>query len=355
LEFAVSFSRSLRALLILYIALAGLLLVACGGGDEASEANDTSDQTAASAPASDPSEHDGDRAADPATTATDAAAPSGQSVSSEVAAMAMVRTQELDSLRFAMVIAMSDLPGYDGEVELTMDGAVDQANGTFEIAIDFGAFMQAMAAAEGQSGADATMVAALFGDGVIEMRQVGETAYMRWPALSALFGAETDWVSFPAEDSVENSFDLGELMASQDLLDELGSVGVVTNLGGETLFGDVSTIHYEALIDYGKAYDSLTGGAPVPLDSPDLALVAGVAIPFGLWIDDDGLMRRMTMEFDTADLDLPASEADEAPGTIYLQFDILEVGGAVVVQAPPASDVTDMTDAGGGQLFGDLF
>lgn len=352
-----SYSRSLRALLFLYIAIAGLLLVACGGGDDTPEA-DGGDSTVASAPSEGSDERGGDAYGTPAPSESDSTASSatastrGESVSSEIAAMAMVRTQELDSLRFAMVIAMSNLPGYDGEVELTMEGAVDQSSGTFEMAIDFGAFMEAMAAAEGQSAADAAMVAALFGDGVIEMRQVGETAYMRWPALSALFGAETEWVSFPADESVESSFDLGELMASQSLLDELAAVGVVSNLGAETLFGDVTTIRYEALIDYGKAYDSLNGGAPVPLDAPDLSALAGLSIPFGLWIDADGLVRRMTMEFDASDLDLPPSES---PGQIFLQFDVLEVGGAVVVQAPPAGDVTDMTEVGGGQLFGELF
>lgn len=348
-----TFSRSLRALLFLYIAIAGLLLVACGGGDDTPGADGGGGSTVASAPTEAPGEPGGDAYSTPAPTANDPAPSArGESVSSEVAAMAMVRTQELDSLRFAMVIAMSDLPGYNGEVELTMEGAVDQAGGTFEMVIDFGGFMEALAAAEGQSPADAAMVATLFGDGVIEMRQVGETAYMRWSALSALFGAGTEWVSFPADESVESSFDLGELMASQSLLDELASVGVVSNLGGETLFGDVATIRYEALIDYGKAYESLNGGAPVPLDAPDLTAVAGLSIPFGLWIDGDGLVRRMTMQFDASDLDLPPNEA---PGKIFLQFDVLEVGGAVVVQAPPAGDVTDLTDVGGGQLLGELF
>ena len=178
--------------------------------------------------------------------------------------------------------------------------------------------------------------------------------YMRWPALSALFGAQTDWISFPADDAIESSFNSSELLGSPELLDELASIGSVTNLGTEQLHG-VSTTHYEALIDYGTAYASLNSGAPVPLEAPDATALTGLSIPLGLWIDEDGLVRRMSMEFDTASLGLPAQELADAPGSISLQFDILEVGGTVVVQAPPPADVTDMTGIDGGQLFGGLF
>jgi hypothetical protein len=198
------------------------------------------------------------------------------------------------------------------------------------------------------------MVSALFGDGVIEIRQVGDTAYMRWPALSALFGAETEWVSFPSEDSVDSSFDVSELLGSQELLDELASVGTVTNLGRIELHG-VAVTGYEALIDYSAAYGSLESGAPIPLDSPEIAALKGLSIPLVVWIDDDGLVRRMTMDFNTADFGLSAAELADSPGSISLQFDILEVGGTVVVLAPPAADVTDMTQLGGGSLLSELF
>jgi len=345
----VTLSASLRTLLFLYVAASGLLLVACadrGGDSAASDA--ISDSVAASAPSA-------SATAEASSSSGEPSAPNASgAVSSQIASMAMLRTQELDSLRFVMRIGISDLPGYAGEVELSIEGAVDQSTGSFEMAIDFGAFMEAMAAAEGQSAAEAALVASLFGDGVIEMRQVGDTAYMRWPALGALFGAETDWISFPADEAAESSFDASGILASEELLDELASVGMVTNLGREDVHGTPTT-HYEALIDYSKAYGSMSSGAPVPLTAPDAAAIAGLTIPFGLWIDDDGLVRRMTMEFESAELGLSAAELAESPGAISLRFDIVEVGGAVVILAPPASDVTDMTEIDGGSLFGDLF
>ncbi len=347
-------SHSLRTLLFVSIAVAGLLVAACGDNSETSDTDSGGDATVASAPAEALNEGSAAAAEAPPSSHEPAVSNGGGSVSSDIAAMAMLRTQELDSLRFAMVIGMTGLPGYDGEVELTMDGAIDQTNNNFEMSLDFGAFMEAMAVAEGQTAAEAAMVAAFFGDGRIEMRQVGDTAYMRWPALSALFGAQTDWISFPADDAIESSFNSSELLGSPELLDELASIGSVTNLGTEQLRG-VSTTHYEALIDYGTAYASLSSGAPVPLDAPDATALAGLSIPLGLWIDEDGLVRRMRMDFDTASLGLAAEELAGAPGSISLQFDILEVGGTVVVQAPPAADVTDMTGIDGGQPFGGLF
>jgi hypothetical protein len=58
-------------------------------------------------------------------------------------------------------------------------------------------------------------------------------------------------------------------------------------------------------------------------------------VPFEVFIDDDGLLRRMTM-------DMNMTTAGEAM-TMALKMDYFDFGTDVNVQAPPAGDVFDAT------------
>jgi hypothetical protein len=63
----------------------------------------------------------------------------------------------------------------------------------------------------------------------------------------------------------------------------------------------------------------------------------GSEMPVDVWIDDDGLLRRMSMDMSVAGQ------------TAHLQMEIWDYGVDVNVEAPPADQVGDM-----GSMLGDL-
>ena len=60
------------------------------------------------------------------------------------------------------------------------------------------------------------------------------------------------------------------------------------------------------------------------------------SVPVVVFVDDDGLLRRMTMDF--------AMKVEGEQMSMSMRIDYFDFGADVDVQAPPARDVTDATD-----------
>jgi hypothetical protein len=182
-----------------------------------------------------------------------------------------------------------------------------------------------------------------FPSGSVEMRIVDGTAYMKMPeSLGGLFGSGK-WLKIPdlagAEDALPG---LGQSDPSQFLASlETVSDGV-KKVGSEPIRG-VDTIHYRASLDLDKVVDR--ADAPLSLRDELRNLFgkgkSASAIPADVWVDANGLARRMQLQMDLGALTGDAAgSGDDAP-KITVSMDLYDFGVPVHVVAPPSVDVTE--------------
>ena len=113
------------------------------------------------------------------------------------------------------------------------------------------------------------------------------------------------------------------------MLTLLRANGSVETVGKETVDG-VSTTHYRATIDLAKAAANFGSTGQEAL-SHLLAHGAPSSIPVDVWIGDDGLVHKLTID----------QSADG--GHVGLTLEISDYGTPVTVTAPPAGDTLDAT------------
>jgi hypothetical protein len=194
---------------------------------------------------------------------------------------------------------------------IPIDGTIDFATGEAEMQID--------ASSMGLSGVGS--IRAVVVDGVIYMD----------------FGALLDRADTPAPlrgkkwlklDTGQAGSDSGSGAAS--LLQSLRGAGEVREVGSETIDG-VDTRHFHANVDTTKAVAKAKPGSLRDLAEKGLALM-GPSYPVDVWIDGDGLPRRMALTITTNRL------------TLSETVDYRDYGVTVDVHAPPASDTADFSE-----------
>jgi hypothetical protein len=132
--------------------------------------------------------------------------------------------------------------------------------------------------------------------------------------------------------------DLNQMLAQAaqnpaDVLAMLKTVGSVQTVGTETVDG-VSTTHYKATVDLAKAAGQV--GEPASSAVQHLIDEGGPSsIPADVWIGDDGLVRKATV-------DETVSGGGES-ATVHVTLGLSDYGTAVNVTAPPSGDTLDAT------------
>ena len=130
----------------------------------------------------------------PATTTTLAAT---SEESPEVSALraAFAASAEVTSGRMEGSIEVTGLDPSQGITEMVMPfgGAFDNASGDSSFYMDM----------SGIAGAGGDDIPAEFADllGEMEVRQIGDTAYVKFPFFNMFLGAETPWIAMPADES----------------------------------------------------------------------------------------------------------------------------------------------------------
>ena len=66
-------------------------------------------------------------------------------------------------------------------------------------------------------------------------------------------------------------------------------------------------------------------------------------MPFEVFVDDDGLLRRLTIGGGAQEKEMQVMGRDRSPPKVSMDY--FDLGVDVDVQAPPARDVTDATGA----------
>ncbi len=172
----------------------------------------------------------------------------------------------------------------------------------------------------------------------MEIRQIGDTAYMRFPFFTEFLGVPTEWVSFPSGSADPTAgIVAGTPGNPADVLGAFDSAGATVLEAGPDPIRGFDTTRYVLIFDV----EELAATA----DPEDLAALEELG-PLGVeefavdvWIDPDGLLHRFEMTFDGSQL----GDAAESGGfeRMTMRFDILDHGAPVEIVAPPADQVTD--------------
>jgi hypothetical protein len=142
------------------------------------------------------------------------------------------------------------------------------------------------------------------------------------------------WVQVTAggADSGQMAADPSQMLSSLDMV-----VDSIQQVGREPVNG-VATTHYHAVLDTSKA--SPAAGAQPPTEGGMFRQLGATTLPLDAWIDDSGLLRRMSMSMQTAG-------SGTVPGmTISVDMVVLSFGAVPGIVVPPTDQVTVMPASG---------
>lgn len=328
------------------VVLAGLaVLIAACGAPAAEETGTTEAAATTGAPASTTTTQ---------ATTTTTVAPSTtttEAPGSELGMLMASLQQSGTALTSARIEGSIEMTGLDesvtglSEMVILFSTAFDTLKGDASFLMDMSSLADSvdLEELEGSDDPFAGMAAAFLGQ--IEFRQVGDRAYLKFPFFTAMFGAETDWISMPAEDGGDftSSFETFPSDPNEILQAYESAAATIENLGTETVNG-VEASHYRISIDAEEM--ELTPSERAELEASGLFAVG--VIPMDLWISEEGYPVRMVLEVDGSGIDAPPEETFE---TMRMVYDMFDINQGVVIEPPPASDVTDVEDLDGG-FFG---
>lgn len=239
------------------------------------------------------------------------------------------RAAEAGTARFEMTMAMS-APGVPDGTAVTGVGAYDNARQVAQFT------MQMSGVADASIGGDVSF------DVVV----AGAVLYMNFGPMADRAGFATPWVSFDLT-AMEGFSDLLGGSTSPMGTDPSQSLAFlrgaddVEELDRVDVRGVITT-HYRAQADLGDALADLPEAQREVLE-PQIETLrdAGMdELPIEVWIDDDGLPRRMrtTMEFPDSGSGVPAGTA------MSVEIDFFDFGEPVSITLPTADQVTDMSE-----------
>jgi hypothetical protein len=167
--------------------------------------------------------------------------------------------------------------------------------------------------------------------------------YMSMPFLATMLPQGKTWVKADLDKLASTmGSNFGQLVGQSsqnpsDTLAMLRAVGDVDEVGSETVDG-VDVTHYRASIDLAKAAKQ----KGVPQTAVDRLRQSGAPekLPVEVWIgDDDGLPRKMTLDYD--------AKTQGSPVSTKMTMTFSDWGSDVAVEAPPADEVFDATALAG--------
>ena len=175
----------------------------------------------------------------------------------------------------------------------------------------------------------------------IEVVQDGDVAYLRFPAIDAQLPSGKTWIKASEGEAKVGGFDFHQLESfsssdPRELLDVLRSLsGDLETVGTEELRG-VETTHYRAVVDPVElAKGAASAGQAADGLFDQLTAQSGIgAVPLDVWIDANGLVRKLSMKVSATD---QASQA----GAATTSFELWDYGETVDIELPPASQVAD--------------
>lgn len=309
---------------------AALVLSACSPADTAEDTTTTAAEATTSAAA------ETTTTTAPTTTTTP---PEADNAELEVL-MASLSQSEITSGRMEGSIEMTGLDATEAgvsEIVILFSTAFDNETGNSSFLMDMSSMADAIDIDE--TDPFAGMAAGFLGE--MEFRQIGDRVFMKFPLFTAMFGAETEWVSMPAEESEDFTTGFESVPSDpNEVLDAYREAdATVEDLGTETVNG-VQATHYKITFDLEEM--ELTPQERAELEAS--GIFAEGVVPMDLWISEQGYMVRMRLEIDGTGLDVAPEEAFEK---MIMTYDMVDINQPVTIEEPPASEVTDIEDLEG--------
>ncbi len=177
--------------------------------------------------------------------------------------------------------------------------------------------------------------------------------YLRLPAIDkAQLPAGKTWISVNLNSVAEAKLgtSLAQLTSSSQestqLLSYLQAVSTsgVTTVGPATIKG-VATTEYKATVDLTKVADQKSPAAQAALKSVEAQLHA-TTMPVQVWLDAHGRVRQASdqLQVSTNTASTSGTTAPAASGSVSTTVDYFDFGTPVTVQAPPTSQVDNVTN-----------
>lgn len=250
--------------------------------------------------------------------------------------------------RFAITFTMAGMPDLPGEITFAMDGAFD-GDGRASMSMDLGPMMEAAMAADPSAADDpfAEMFSGMF-DEPIEIVVDGETTYVKMGFLASFLGADAEWISMPTEGDASDvtGFGFPGMDDPTGFLEALRGIGADIDELGTAEVNGVEATGYRVLVDL-RAAAAAEGADDEALDEL-LDGFGDVAIPFEVWLTDDGLPVRVALSLSGEELAAIDVEGELAGGSMEMVIDFSDFGEDVTIEVPDPSEVTDAGSLGGG-------
>ena len=329
------------------LTIAVALVVSACAADPAGVASDETSTTEASTTTATPTTE-----ATPSTTEAPAASTTTTAQvtsTTEAAGQSSELTELLDQLATSPEIVSGRMEGTIEMIGLQAEGGISDASIVFSTAFDAatgnGSFLMDFSSLEDAVEVDeddpwSAIAGGLFG--TMEFRQVGDRAYMNAPFFGLLLGAETTWISMPAEDGAELSSGFETVPSDpEEVIDAYGEANAtVENLGTEEINGTTAT-HYRITFDTSEMIAELTAEERAELEAS--GVFADGVLPMDIWITDDGYLVRMVIDIEGS----TAAADGESFERMRITYDVYDLNGPVTITAPPAGDVTPIEDLDG--------
>ncbi|HSJ28757.1 MAG TPA: hypothetical protein VLB67_11130 [Acidimicrobiia bacterium] len=301
-----------------------LVVAACGPGDGAESTTTAAETTTTTA-----AETTTTTAAE--TTTTSVAQEEGSSEGLASIRAAIAQSAELTSARMEGLIEVTGAVE-DGQVmDITMPfgGTFDHSTGNSSFYMDLSGF----------TGMGGEEVPAEFADmfGEMEIRVIDGISYIKFPFFAMMFGAETPWISAPAEEGEDfvADFSFGAADDPTGVLQDLEDADAeVTEIGRETING-VETTHYRVIFDAAEIYAQATPEERAEMEAE--GFIPDGEFPVDLWISDDGWIIRYVMDVDGASFG-----GDDEFERMVMTFNLYDINQPVSIVAPDPSEVTDV-------------
>lgn len=221
-----------------------------------------------------------------------------------------------------------NIEGESIEMDMGIDGAFDSATSSMEMSIDMSSIGQLLGVEE-MSEADSEMFEAMFAE-PMQMRSIGNTAWIKWSLLDMLTGTEGKWL-----ESELSGADVSSVGTSPaDIIHMLNGLdGDITTVGADTIAG-VPTTHYSVAINL-QALADLAGSQEFE-DLNDFAAMFE-DLPIDIWVDADGRLRRLEMSLSSDMFAALLGPADSFSMSIW--YEISVYGADVIIVAPPADEI----------------
>lgn len=242
-------------------------------------------------------------------------------------AAAATKTQQAGAAKMSLSISFSSPSVANGKVlTLTGHGILDNANA--DVTLDLGSVL-------GAFGASANVPSTL--REIVVQQQGNEVLYV---SAGKPIVAGKDWVKLDLTQLAKGA-GLGAVgSASQpgledptQILDFLKAHGSqVQDLGSATVDG-AATTHYRVTIDVPKLLAK--AAATNPLLQRAVASIDAKSLPEDVWIGQDGLLRRLRVDYSLS--------ANHVAAHLTVALDLTDYGTSATVSPPAAADVFDAT------------